>query len=215
MLSVGLGLTAALCWGCSDFIVGMKGRQLPISWVLAVSQAVALAGSAVVVALDGSGPPDAAAVLSAVAAAIGYSVALLSFVHGAAVARIGVVATITAGGAVIPVAVGILSGEDVGALGIAGISATLVGVGLLCAGESDHGVSRSGRRTGVALALVAAVASGAYFVGIDRSANESVAWTSLIVTGVALTVFGSSSFSPNRSVTRGDTASARWLRSAP
>ena len=43
MTAIALALGASLAWGLSDFLAGVKTRELAVIWVLLVSQATGLA----------------------------------------------------------------------------------------------------------------------------------------------------------------------------
>jgi hypothetical protein len=42
MVAIALALAASLAWGASDFLAGVKTRELAVVWVLLVSQATGL-----------------------------------------------------------------------------------------------------------------------------------------------------------------------------
>src|SRR3954449_3026008 len=43
MVAIALALGASLAWGLSDFVAGIKSRELAVVWVLLVSQSTGLA----------------------------------------------------------------------------------------------------------------------------------------------------------------------------
>ncbi len=184
MLAVSLALAASLFWGSYDYVGGLRSRELSPVWMLTVTQGVAFAGSSAAVVIGGAGVPPLGEVGLALAIAAGYTVSLVAFFHAVTVARISIVAPISAGGATIPVLVGIAGGDGPGAAGLVGIVITLAGICVLCAATQGDSATDIAPRLGVALALVAALGSGLYFVGVD-SATASVLWTVMIVSGVS------------------------------
>jgi drug/metabolite transporter (DMT)-like permease len=185
VIAAGLGLTAALCWGTFDYLGSLRSRQLTPLWMLTVSQGIAFAGSAVAVAIAGTGPPPLGEALLAIAAGLAYTVSLAAFFRAVTVTRISVVAPISAGGAAIPVLAGILSGDDPGTAGLLGIAITLTGVCALCVATPGEDSPDIAPRLGVVLGLVSALGTGLYFLGIDLAATDDVLWTLAIVSGVA------------------------------
>jgi drug/metabolite transporter (DMT)-like permease len=78
---------------------------------------------------------------------------------------------------VIPFAVGLVRGEDPGVLQLVGVVAALVGVAVV---SRETGKDTTGRSVAVALALVAALGFGLYFVLIDYAAGDGAAWSVLV-----------------------------------
>ena len=54
-----LALAASLSWGVGDFLAGLSSRKLQLLTVLVVSQAAGLTSLVVLVAVRGSGAPEA------------------------------------------------------------------------------------------------------------------------------------------------------------
>jgi len=166
-----------LCWGVADFLGGVQARRLPLLWVVLASQAVGLAGVLVVVAVRGAGPPSLAHLWPAAAGGIGGIVGLAAFYRGLAIGTMSVVAPIAATGVVVPVIVGIAGGDRPASLQLAGIATALLGVVLASRERGPGDVRASGSRSGIALALVAALGFGSFFVGLRASARADVLWT--------------------------------------
>ena len=108
------------------------------------------------------------AALWAVAAGISGTVGLGALYRGMAVGAIGVVAPLSSASAVIPVGVGIATGERPSGLQLGGVAFALVGV-VLASRERIEGRVRIA--AGVELALLAAAGFGLYFVLIDHAAD--------------------------------------------
>ena len=193
MLAIALGLGSALCWGLADFGGGLQSRRLPVFTVLLVSQLVGLAGIVAIVALSGRSPPPASSLWPATAGGVGGLLALAAFYRALSLGAMSIVAPISATGAAVPVIVGLAGGEKPGALQVAGIAAAAVGVVLACreSHQGDPARARAGRAS-IALALVAALGFGSFFVGVDRAADADILWALLAARaadGVLLAAF--------------------------
>ena len=148
--------------------------------MLLVSQAAGLVGLVVLVAARGEPPPSVGDLWPAAAAGAAGAAALGAFYHGLAIGTMSIVAPISATGAAIPVAVGLAGGDRPSGLQMAGVAVAVVGV-VLASRELDESGRRPERaRRSVALALVAAVGFGSFFVGMDRAADADVFWARLV-----------------------------------
>jgi len=107
-------------------------------------------------------------------------VALAAFYRGLAIGTMSIVAPISATGASVPVLVGLASGDRPSAVVLAGIAVAIVGVVLAAREQAPEGsVAAAVARRSVLLALVAALGFGAFFVGMDASADAGVLWALL------------------------------------
>jgi len=165
--------------------------------VLLVSEVAGLIPVAVYVALSGASAPDWVHVWPAAAGGAAGVVALAAFYRALAIGTMSIVAPISATGAIVPLVVGISEGDHPGALRLAGIAAALLGV-VLAARElqADERPRGSGARVSVALALVAALGFGLFFVGLRSASSASVPWAILVARAsavplVALAAIGS------------------------
>ena len=189
MGAIGLGFASAVVWGFADFLGGLKSRQLPLLMVLFVSQATALVVVAAIAIGRGEGIPEPGTVVPwAVAAAVAGTVGLAAFYRGLSVGAMGVVAPISSCAAIIPVVVGIATGERPGALQLAGVAVAVAGV---AATSYEPGATvRKAATAGVGLALVAALGFGLFFVALDRAADRDLLWTLLIGRMTSSSVLG-------------------------
>jgi drug/metabolite transporter (DMT)-like permease len=175
VLAVTLGLASSLCWGVSDFLGGLKSRQLPLLTVLLASQLTGLACLAAVVALRGEGPPGGDALLLAALSSASGVLGLAAFYRGLAIGAMAVVAPIAATGAAVPVVAGLIAGERPSAAQGAGVAVAIAGVAVA---SREPGRLGPGARpaAGVGLALAAALGFGGFFVLIDRAAEQDLFW---------------------------------------
>jgi drug/metabolite transporter (DMT)-like permease len=170
-----LALAASLSWGVGDFLAGLSSRRLQVLTVLVVSQAAGLASLAVIVAVRGSGPPEARYLVYAALAGIAGAVGLAALYRGLAVGSMSVVAPISATAAVIPVVAGVIEGERPSPVQGAGIALALGGVVLASRERRSDGRGR-GVAEGVGLALVAAVGFGLLLVALGAASDADALW---------------------------------------
>lgn len=181
MGAVVLALTASLTWGVSDFWGGLVSRGRPAVVVLAVGQATALTLLTVVVLAVGGAPPAAADLWPGLLGGLGTGLGVLALYQALAIGPMSVVAPLFALSAVVPVAVGIGSGDRPSWLQGAGIVAAVAGCFL--AARAPRGGAPV-RRAGIAFALLAALGLGTGVVGLDAAADADPLW-GLEVTRVA------------------------------
>jgi drug/metabolite transporter (DMT)-like permease len=183
MRSIGLALGASVTWGIADFFGPLKGRTFGALRVLVYVQVGGLAAIALIVAIRGEGPAHAGALL-AIPAAISGTLGLYAYYRGIAVGAVSIVAPIAGISAVVPVAVGIASGDRPSAWQWTGIAASLVGVFLASRERSEGGRIAAG----VGLALLAAIGFGGYFPPMHAAGNADFWWASLIFRATSTSV---------------------------
>jgi drug/metabolite transporter (DMT)-like permease len=185
VLSV-LALASSLVWGTSDFFAGLASRRHPAVAVVGWTQGLALLViSAVVVArwdtLSWSGWPP-----WAVAAGLTGMAGLVCFYSALSSGTMGVVAPIAALGVVVPVVLGVASGEAPSPWAWVGMLVAILGVTLASGPELSGDVSPRP----VVLAACAAVGFGLALFCLDRGARESTLLTlwGMRVTSVTILV---------------------------
>jgi drug/metabolite transporter (DMT)-like permease len=172
-----LALGASLSWGFADFFGPLQGRKLGVLRTLVYVQLGGLAGIAAIVAVRWIGPRDAVALL-AIPAAISGTLGLFAYYRGIAVGAVSIVAPIAGVSAVVPVIVGIASGESPSTWQLAGIACALLGVFLAAREPRSAGETRLA--AGVGLAILAAIGFGGYFPFMHAAGNADYWWASLI-----------------------------------
>ena len=185
MLSV-LALASSLVWGTSDFFAGLASRRRPAVAVVGWTQALALLVVSLVVAvrwdtISWSGWP-----LWAVAAGLTGMGGLVCFYSALSVGTMGVVAPIAALGVVVPVVLGVATGEEPSPWAWVGMLVAITGVTLASGPELSGDVSPRP----VVLAACAAVGFGLTLFCLDRGARESTLMTlwGMRVTSVTILV---------------------------
>lgn len=174
-----------------------------------------------VLAIRGSGPPGADALVPAAFAGVAGTIAIAAFYRGLAVGAMGVVAPVSATAAAVPLVVGLVSGERPTALQAAGIVLALVGVAVASrehaeaeeltpsAGAPVEGgvEERTGRTAaGVGLALVSAVGFGIFFVLTDRASEADPLWaiTTSRIAGLGMVAIAIAATRPALAPARGE-----------
>jgi drug/metabolite transporter (DMT)-like permease len=185
MIAVLLALGAAVAWGAADFLGGLKSRAVATIVVVGFGQATGLVLVAAFVAAQGDGPPEGRFFVYAVLAGIAGAVGIAALYRGLAVGSMSIVAPITATGAVIPVVVGVGTGERPSGIQGAGLALALGGVVL--AARQQGGENLRGRvAAGAGLALLAALGIGSFLVALDAASEGGVGWALFIQRSVCL-----------------------------
>ncbi len=183
-----LGLTSAGAFGAGDFAGGFASRRLSPWHVAAGAQLVGLLVLLGVAAVVRPALPEPSAlILGALAGAFGGA-GLLALYAGMAHGSMGLVAALSAAGAVaIPLLIGALflaqpiaGGQWLGVTAAAGAAA-------LASGATTRGANAQAVR----LAMVAAVGFGAWFVLLDQAAAVDPLWTLVASRGSAAALVGS------------------------
>jgi len=180
-----LALSGALLWGVGDFLGGLAARRLAVLTVIAFSQGIGLAGVAVWALLSGDPFPGVLELLPAAAAGVAGLIGLAALYRGMAVGAMGIVAPISAVSPVVPLAADAAQGVVPDPLQWLGVVLALVGIVLLSWEPSADG---SRFAAGVGLAVIAALGFGAFFVGLDAGADESVPWAVVAVRSTSVAV---------------------------
>ena len=171
MITVLLALLGAASYGVSDFIGGMFGKRAS-AWAVAATGGVGGAGTSLVLALVNPGDPAVADLAWGAAAGIGAGIGTAFLYRGLASGRMGVVAPVSGVLAVVlPVVVGVVTGERPGTLVWLGIVAAIPAIWLVAREPSTR---RRPARTGRARATASwpASASAACSPAWDRCTTE-------------------------------------------
>jgi len=181
VLAIGLALGTSLCYGIANYLGPLQTRRLPLGAVLVGNAGTALLVSIGLVLVAGEALPDTGAIAVGLAAGVANLAGLILYFRAAALGSLSIAAPIGATGAVIPVAVGLASGERPSLLQLAGIPLAVAGVAL--AARPAGGSARApvpGARLSVVLALLAAVAFGAFLALFAEASSSGVAWAVLL-----------------------------------
>ena len=185
VLAVVLAFSSSLCWGLADFFGGLQSRRRSLITVLLVAQVAAVAMATAFVLASGDPIPALGPAALAMGAGVAGCAALAAFYRGLAIGTMSIVAPVSATGAAVPVLVGLATGERPGAVQVAGIVLAMVGI-VLAAREpqeaSGGGPDGGAAGASLALALLAALGFGLFFVLIDdATADGGAPWSLLLV----------------------------------
>ena len=206
LTGIALALASSVSWGVGDFLGGLKSRSLPVLNVVLASQVTGLALIAVFVAARGDGPPDGDFAVFAALSALAGITGLSAFYRALAIGNMGIVAPISACAAIVPLAVGIATGDRPGAVQSIGMALALVGV-VIASREEVVGEARQLRTArGAGLAMVSALGFGLFFLAFDRASDGDVPWAMLVnrVTGVTLLLCAVAALRPPLRATKRD-----------
>jgi drug/metabolite transporter (DMT)-like permease len=166
VLAVALGLVSGLSWGVADFFGGIASRRASAITVVALSQAAGLVLALALLAIVSPGSPSPEGFALGVAGGVAGAVGLAAFYRSLAIGTMGLVAPISALGALVPLGVDLAAGRDPGALSLAGMLVALAGAGLAASAPGPAS------RAGLGLAVVAAAGFGGFFVLLAESADS-------------------------------------------
>ena len=111
MTAIALALGASLAWGLSDFLAGVKTRELAVIWVLLVSQATGLALVTFAAVASGEPLPSLDAIGWAAGAGVAELIGFAALYRALAVGAMAIVAPVSATAAIVPLMVGAAAGQ--------------------------------------------------------------------------------------------------------
>ncbi|BCJ61419.1 DMT family transporter [Micromonospora endophytica] len=177
MFSIFLSLGSAAVLGAADFVGGMATKRAAAVTVVLWSNAAGLLTAVLFVGLIGNSGFTAADLAWGAAAGLAGSIGAMLLYHALAHGVMSVVAPTTAAmAAILPVMVGLLTGDSVTATTAAGLLCGLVAIP--CVSMTTSG-DRSGRRLAlgsIAGALAAGAGFGLFFVLLSRTGDASGLW---------------------------------------
>ena len=185
-MSILLALLSSVGWGAADFLGGTMSKTRRATIVVATSQAFGLLSITVVAAVLGAFGDDPAYLPWALLSGLAGMVGLVSFYAALASGTMGVVSPIAALGVVVPVLVGLATGERPTVLQLVGITIAICGV-VLASGPELSG--RAGARP-LLLAAVAAVGFGVALLAIAKGSATSPLMTLVAMRCVSVVVLG-------------------------
>ena len=177
MAGILLALGASLAWGSADFAGGLLARRSPVVAVAVVSQAAGFVALLAVAAIGGASL-DGKGVAIGLIAGVGGAAGLVAFYRALAVGTISIVAPIAACGAVIPLLLSLLAGDDPHAVALVGAVVALAGA--VMASLEERSAEDAGRRDAVALAAGAAVLLGLFVYFLGRASQHGGALSGLV-----------------------------------
>jgi drug/metabolite transporter (DMT)-like permease len=176
MAAIALALGASLCWGTADFGGGLLTRRFPVVAVAVASQAAGFVALLVVLAVSGEGV-DGEGYALGLLAGVGGGLGLAAFYRALAVGTVSIVAPVAATGAVVPLVLALVAGDDPSALALAGAVIALAGA--VMASLEERASEEAGRRGAVVLATGAALLLGLFVFFLGRASQHGGALTAL------------------------------------
>ncbi len=181
-MAVLLALAAALGYGLSDFIGGLASRRTS-AWPVAFVGSLAAFAGAVLLAVVADGSPARGDLWWGALAGIGSGAGGAFLYRGLAAGRMGVVAPISAvGAALVPVCVGVASGERPASLVWFGIAAAVPGIWLVSREPGGSGDLAAGILDGV----LAGLGFGLLFAAMGQVPEEAGFAPLAVAQGVAV-----------------------------
>jgi len=202
------GLLAAASWGAADFSGGLASRSASALAVVFASQLLGIGVAVASALVRGEFSPTSVDVAWAAAAGAGGGIALVAFYRGLAGGRVSTVAPIAGVlAAAVPVVVGAILEGAPGVRQLVGIVVALAAVVLVSAATDEDKLPVEGaQRRSIALATVAGLGFGLFYVLIARVATGLVFWplvasrvASLVTVGL-VAVASRTAFGPLRGV---------------
>ncbi len=175
-MGVVLALTSSLLWGISDFFGGSTSRRANAIAVVAAANVPGTVALIAVVLLTGKLNWSGNFVFWAISGGVAGVTALSCFYAALARGTMGVVAPIASLSVLVPVSVGIVSGERPGVLGLLGISLAVFGLLLSSSADLISSKQTWERSTPILLAIGAAVTGGYWILSLGRGgASNAIA----------------------------------------
>lgn len=192
-MGVLFSLAAALGYGVSDFVGGIAARRTS-AWPVALASGIGGLLGAVLLAVAFPGTPRTEHLLWGVVAGLGSGAGTGFLYRGFAAGRMGVVAPVSAvGAALLPVAIGVLTGERPAVLVWVGIAAALPGIWLVARepGAADPlsaaGPAAPGSAArGVLDGLLAGLGFGLLFVALGQVPEGAGYWPLAVTQSVSM-----------------------------
>jgi len=174
-LSIPLALTAAVCYGGSDFVGGLLSRGAHYARVGVAMQGAAALAIMVLVVVRREAAPDLVSLLWGALAGVGGAVGTLALYRGLAAGTMNIAAPLSAVGAAgLPVIVDVSLGQRLSTAALLGVLLALPGVWLVSRSAEAPGSRRTG--AGVLDGLVAGAGFATLFVGLDLAGDQHGLW---------------------------------------
>lgn len=172
-MAVVLALVGAVSYGASDFIGGLMTRRAGNWRVVAAAQIAAVVCLLIVLPLL-PGSPSGLGFAWGALAGVGTTIGTLALYRGLAQARMNVVAPLSGViAAVLPVVVGLLTGERPSTAALIGIGVALTAIVLVSLSAAPEEAERP---SGVVEGLVAGAGFALLFIALQRAGSAAGAW---------------------------------------
>ena len=182
-------------------------RRIALLAVVTISQSAGLVTIGLIVLASGEPMPDAEFIPYAAVAGLGGVCGLAAFYRALAIGKMGVVAPISSMAVLVPVTVGLATGDRPSGLQYAGACVGLAGIVLASREAGEESGLDSRVATGAGLALLSGLGFGSFFVAMDAAADYDPLWATLVnrVSSLSLACLAVLAFRPSyRGVVRRD-----------
>ncbi|MFJ1696760.1 EamA family transporter [Streptomyces sp. NPDC088252] len=171
MIALLLALGSSLAYGCADFLGGLGARRTHVLRTVMIAAPASLAVEMLLWPLLGASF-SAGALGWGAASGVASAAAFTLLYRTLAIGPMNVLSPVTAVvSAALPVGVGLLQGEHLGAAGLVGLPLALVAVVLVSAGDSTGSARPS--RTALLLALGAGAAIALQLIFLHQAPSDS------------------------------------------
>jgi drug/metabolite transporter (DMT)-like permease len=177
-VAVLFGLLASLAYGVSDFCAGVASRRQPAGLVTVVAQVMGVTAAVIAVASYPGGGPHSGALAWGALGGVGSGLGISALYRGLAVGEMGPVATTSAVlTAVIPVAVGLATGNHPSAPALVGMVVAVPSIAMVAwAPSATNDIASRQRWLSLGLGALAGVGVALLFIALDRAGTRSGAW---------------------------------------
>lgn len=184
-----IALASSLVFGASDFVGGVAARRESVFRVTAWGQVVGLTVGVVLAALFASDGVSGTDVTASLAAGVTTSFSVVCFYAALSRGTMSIVAPITGVlGASVPAVFGIVRGDDTSATTAVGLLIAVLAI-VVVTYEDDHDGSVG--RDVVALAAIAGVGFGLFFIALEQTDESAGLWPVVLARTVSIPVTAS------------------------
>ena len=183
-----LGLLSALCWGVSDFTAGVGGRRGDPTAVAAIAQSFGLLTPVIAVLAGHPAAPSDATRWWGALSGVGSGIGILALYWGLSAGSMSVVAPVSAVlAAALPALVGLLLGERLAPVALAGIALVVPALVLVpLQGGRHHG----SRWVGAVSGPVAGGGFALMFIALARAGTRAGAYPLLPGQAIGMVLVG-------------------------
>ncbi|MFN8123500.1 MAG: EamA family transporter [Thermoleophilia bacterium] len=175
MTGVLLGLGAGLCWGAGDFLGGLASKRAHAAPVVVWAQIVGVLMLLTAIVASGAGLPEPRTMLFGFLGGLSAGTGIFVFYRALAEGTMGVVTAVATTAVLVPVTVGLATGERPGTAAGLGVVLVLGGTALVCIASAAR--TGSGDLRSAGMALIAAACFGTFYVFLDLAADGGALWT--------------------------------------
>lgn len=179
MAGIALALCSSSLAGTGDFFAGLLSRRVPTLTILVGVVGVGILVLTAIAIAAGEAVPSTSYLALGFAAGTAGGSGLFLLYRALAIGPMSVVSPVSATAAVMPVAVGLSTGDRVDAAAIAGIGLAIAGGVLVASARSTASVEWDRARVAIGLAAGAAFLIGLNLVALHSAVQASPLWSAI------------------------------------